>query len=555
MTRNLYNDTFKFDIDPDKGQISLVFGTSGSGKSVFLETTAWKYFKQGYSVIFITEKSKNPFESCFATLPIKNYIHEHQCKFRGMELLQRDFCKDLVKIYHPMFLPDDSPMYRGVKRQIFSEKSIPFNWFSMSLKMQHKALAVLLGQNFDQKRVTACWNALQHCDDETTIFDFLNILDKMHKGDQERNSIFDELEGSIDKSDLKSIFNSFRPFRQFCFLQPEIAKTNLNIAKIANEHKFHKISTAFLHNETLKFFVLINILLSFDQALVQGLVKRRVLLVFEELMNVIPKTKSSTVQEDLANLVISGFREWRNSGVSTIGTAQNIFDTEQRLRNAVNKKIFFKLSQDDKMRLLRDTGWKREQLEIVHGLQVGEFVWVEELEQEEYVKYKAHMPPFAHAEEGNNFIEMFSKEYPEMLTDNKILLKIWEELRDEQEKNALKSLKEKIAERKQIETLKEQQKINIINAEEKINKKLQKEMQQEQKIKTREKISEDVYKLKKINPHLQYSKIALTYKKSSEFVKRAAVDYAVKIADWDFLLQNGIAPEVIKQLQENLAIT
>ena len=218
------------------------------------------------------------------------------------------------------------------------------------------------------------------------------------------------------KRSIETIANSFYMFGNYYCFQPDNFKLQYKVGENVEEIKIlnqegileilndnshiHQLSTVYYTDKRVKYVVIINFLLQMAEAIGKGGVKHPIYLSFDEIRNILPKIgkeMGASFQIELSMLIGELLRELRNTGKGVTADlfTQEYFKTDSEATASVNTRHWMRCSLEDKKILIRDFEWTKSRIELIDGLQTGECIIIEELEEYEGTKFLVSMPPFA----------------------------------------------------------------------------------------------------------------------------------------------------------------
>lgn len=502
----------------------LICGVTGSGKSVFANLIAYLLKKLGYTIVYITEKESFELYNAFGILPITADYHIKNLMRQGLSPIIDDF-----KIYHAITF-----------NMPFKEKLPPINWFSFSIKDVHSyGFSVMMTGDVDKQTVRVCESTKKQLDKNDNIWTFLEKVYKRIKAQDfdlfsyDPEDMFLPIKTIGTEKTLSDIKDGISDFRHHFFLQPEDSKYNLDMIEVLNDNKHtHLFSTKWIPEKKIKQFCTLEIAIKIDKALGSGKVKHPVCVMIEEAENEFPESKKTNFEEITCKFFINLMRRIRQKGM-VVSTSQNYFSTDKDFRKACNQKFLGILSKEDKQTLAKDFYylWKKDQMDALGRLGKGQFVWWEEVERTEIASIiQAHLPPFANAEEGEDFIEKYREFYPEKCVQNYKIYNEIKELRDSIEKERKLLLKE--MEKSERQKAKEREEAKQKKTEE--LKEEVKKVKEESKYTIVEILGKDSYNKRKVDLK-SWGKIGKETGKNIRTSRKYAFAYARIIRDEEFI--------------------
>jgi len=504
----------------------LCAGITGSGKTINLEQQMYVCHKEGYTTIFLTCKDTDPFASCYCQFPPQKAYHLNLLKASGINIETIP-----VQIYHPFTF--DFP---------YAKKHPPYQFFSFGIKdLSELSLVALLGTEEDRLSVRYGIDNLKTVSNNVDLYDFLwGLKAKLAKQGVsfDKEKLFTGVGEPLDEKGLTRLISSFNKFRDNSFMQSQNFDLNLDYVNMINDNsKIHVLSTHFLKDKRLKYFVYITFLQNLLNALNSGRIKNKVFLVIEEVKTLLPLSGSSSYEKKLVEQLVDALCTIRTAGkgVYVVTSTQAYHQTNKYFRGSVNKNLFFNLSRDDMKALQDSKEVKIEQINILTSLNRGEFVFYEDLinDNKPTVKYKTFMPPFCHAEAEYDFYKMFTKLKPDEMIDFKDLFKRMKLLRKERETMALKRLKDFVKKKRSSDEAKKKERLEQSIEREKES--VKKELVRSNIEKVRLEKSKGVYNLKASSPNLSWTALGGKFGVSGGTAKRYALAHAREVDDNEFI--------------------
>ena len=559
------NYNYKNRVIEDK--VCIWVGSTGSGKTVANFTRTNMFKKLGYTCIRLTEKKINPFESLCMMIPVKEKYHLDNLKIQGEEPMAKEELKGLVKVWHPLIIPNvQTKDGRDLHERLFKKRHFPINWFCFPIRMPQPVIMAILMGNADKETVRVCRTIVESLDKNEDLWDMVDkvsteILSKKYAVFYDQRYMGADIGLVGSKRTIETIANSFYIFSEYYCFQPEDFSMEYEVAgrtekvrmldqegilEILNDNKhIHQLSTAHYSDKRAKYVVILDFLLQMADAIQKGRVNHPIYLSLDEIRNLLPKIgkeMGASFQIELSMLIGELLRELRNAGkgVTSDLFTQEYFRTDSEATASVNTRHWMKCSLEDKKILIRDFEWTKPRIELLDGLQTGEGVIVEELDEYEGTKFLVFMPPFSVPE--FDALESFSNEYPEEMASYNDLFKRLVRHRKEIEDKAQKRLTEKqITRQKEAEEKKQGKQEKL---KEQIEKKVTAKMQKESRQQTKEQLKEECYKMRKEGylsnkEPISFSIIAGKLGLSDPTTRAYCYQHALKIKDYEFLRLEG----------------
>ena len=475
-------------------QICMIAGTSGSGKSVFSNTLANEIRKCGNrTVIYVTEKESDELANAFHIFsPTKSY------HVTGLERQHIETNTLPVKVYHPFTF--NIP---------YKHKLPPMTFFGYSLKdISEEGFSTIIPTESGIS-VDICLDVKRIMDKKDSFYDFLWELHQRVNSEFKIDEVFNPenlfvpTERAGDKRTIKSVKSAFMPFRQDFMILPDDNLNILNYVDLLNDNEHvHHLTTKYITNQKVKTFAIVEFLKGIDNALRTGLVKNQLVLVFEEMKILIPSGNLQGYQQELLKLIRTLFSRLRTKAY-VIATAQSVFDINSKFRTLFSKTFLGKLNFADIGVLNKVYQFTKVDQNKLYSLKVGDFVlWESGQYEDERLSDAIHimLPPFANAEEGEDFFHKYKAEFKEQCVNNVGLYNSLKELNKKFESKRIESLKLWIKESDEKKVKKETKKSGQVDDAKDKLKKVQSEKQ--------DIIMKQVYTLKTENPDMSWRDIA-----------------------------------------------
>jgi len=470
---------------------TLISGYTGSGKSVFANTLANDIAEQGnYTVIYITEKESDELANAFHMFPAKENYHVNMLKEQQQNIKTKP-----VKIYHPFTF-----------KIPYKRKLAPINYFTFDIKKISRSGFNSLISSDSPLIVDVCLDVSKKINDNATFYDFMWKLFEDIKLEEEGVSydpddMFIPIESAGSKTTIKNVKLALKPFRENYMITESNCKHHLDYVKMCNDSEHvHHITTKFISSRKLKIFTIIETLMSIDRAIKSGKVKKQLVLVFEEI-KILFGGNLEPFQLQLLDVIYKLFSRIRTKAF-VIATTQSLSDLNYKVTGLFSKKFLGRLSDNDVKSLIKYFYLRTIDQQKLRMLKIGEFVLWESGDYEDEQlseKIMIDIPPFANAEQGEDFFTEYKKAFPDKVVSAVNIYKEMKRKRDKAEKRRTSELKEfekKLKGKKEVKDLKKDGKLD--EAKEKI---------QELKDETVEILMKQVYDLKEANPDWSWSKI------------------------------------------------
>lgn len=496
-------------------EILMIAGATGSGKSVFANTLVNEIHEQGdYTAIYVTDKETDELANA------SHVFKPNEKEFYHINMLDeqnQDVKTVPAKIYHPFTfnIPHRKKLH-------------PVNFFTYNLKEVSKEAIKSIIPSDSEQIIDITLDILKHLKEDESFYDFLwklylNREEKEGEIDYDPEELFIPSEQSTSKTTLKNLKLAFKPFRDNLFLMPENSPYNLDFVKLCNDSThFHHLTHKWITDKKLKLFSIINFLNGIDKALASGLVKKKLVIVFEEVKILFPSGELDKGTTELLMLIYALLSRIRTKAF-VICTGQSIFDINWKIRGLFSKTFLGKINKNDIRIMIKDFGLRSLDYKKLISLKIGEFVAWEQIEEtdEEQLTAKCviDIPPFANAELGFEFFAEYAKQFPENCVTHEQVYKEMSDYRDVVEKKRMAELK---AFENEKSVRKESKELRSEGKNEEATEKL-KELKREKV----EIIMQQVYELKTENPDMSWRSIAKKVKglKSHLTAKKYYEDY------------------------------
>lgn len=438
-----------------------------SGKSVLAAQLCYEFWNnEKRTIIFLSEKKGDPFINALCQFDNReeNFIQINKYFNRQERTIP-------TKLYHPFTFRLDP-----------RTKLPPIKFYTYSIKdLDADSLAIILATEPDNSFVSICEEIKNELTNKEDIWEFIwKVWQSKRKVQTKVSTDFVPLESESKKRPVARINRMFKPFRTDFFIQPENTETNIDYIQILNDEKhWHFFGNEWIEEKKNTYLDLYLRLKGIDQALASGKVKNQVVLVLEEIKFLLPNKEQfvqTIYQKILAQKVVELLQRLRTK-CSVIMTMQSIFDTDLRVINTVMSWILFKPPINDIKRLAKDFGFGQDDQNMLYSLKFGgEFtLWAVESKAEGETqklpdkKFKAFLPPFMVAGQGDSFFKIYEEEHQELMQNNIELYNIMkqrlieaEEKKTQREREYYQKLeeeekkkKEKATDSKEVEVLKE----------------------------------------------------------------------------------------------------
>jgi GTPase SAR1 family protein len=476
-----------------QNSLALVVGSSGSGKSVFANSMVNELVENGYTAIYITEKEADELANAFHCFEPSMGYHVNMLREQRQEAKVRP-----VKIYHPWTF--------GIP---YKKKLPNIKWFTYDLKQVSRAGFRSIISSESPMVIDVCMDLASSISEDATIYDFLwklylNINNEESQQKLSRDDMFLPSESPGSRTTLKNVKLAFKTFVDNYFLEPYNSDMHLNYVDMCNDSEhIHHLTHKWIKNDKAKLFSIIEFLEGINRAISSGLVKKQIVLVFEEIKILFPSGQLEPYQEQLLDLIYKMFSRIRTHAF-VIATSQSYFDLNRKVVGLFPYKFIGRIDKRDIGGLIKLYQIKSFEQYKLYSLKIGEFLLWEsnEFNEDEQFSYKiiVDVPPFANHEQGSDFFTKYASEYPDYVSNSVEIYNLMVKRRDEAERN-------RISQNESYQKLQQSKKeVKDLRQDGKVEEALQKV--QAIKKEKRGIIIKQVYDLKSGNPELSWSEVA-----------------------------------------------
>ncbi len=378
------------------------------GKSLGIESVVHNYWKEGFTVINLTDVKLN-FENCFAMLPTKVIPDFHKYKIEKQNELDK-MHQVPMKIYHPFTF------------NLPSRKHLPnMNIFTIPLKsLRREHFSFLSETHSSSETVKLLLGTTESLKSTEGMYAYFRLVNSMieekqsfYKGKKIKNSssgFFTSASTSGTMKDIKNIHSLLKPFNIDYFLSSETNDLNIDFVKMINDQEhYHCLTYKWLKDEKMQYFAILSFLMGIDKALDQA--KHPVVLVIDEIRKLVPN-KATGYKEYLGEIIKNMLIICRNKGLggtSIICGSQQFFDIEEDIRNSFTEIMLGRLPPQDIERLAKIHGWNQAMRHKMTSMKKNHFHRLGDTEVDEYTfKFPVH----AHKEPFHNFFHLYHKYFP-----------------------------------------------------------------------------------------------------------------------------------------------
>lgn len=385
----------------------LFVGTTGAGKSLAMEKTIHDYYRQGYTIIHLTDV-KMSFETCFASMP-KDIVPEFH-RFRIEDIDKMQFRQIPLKIYHPYSF--NVPKRKVLpKIQFFTVpiESLAREHFSFlsETKIESETVKLMMASVDKLKKNEGLYPFIHN------IFEMIEEKTSVYHGRKIRKTnpeFHTTVKTSGTTKDAGQIESYFRPFKTDYFLAESNCPHNIDFKKMINDQKhYHCLTYKWIKDKKIRYFTILCWLLGIVDVL-EDYAKNPVCLVIEEIRYLCPD-KATGFENFLANIIkeILSVARATGRGTTIIASSQEFFDIQESLRNSFSEKLFGRLAQIDIERLGKTHGWNQQRRQDLTEMDRNHFHRLGDKENDEYILC---FPPHPHREEKMSFMNLYHRYFP-----------------------------------------------------------------------------------------------------------------------------------------------
>jgi len=399
----------------------LVYGNVGSGKSIAAEQIVNFYYRNGYTIISLSDV-KDTIEFGFSMFPPK--ARYHLWNLRKFNCPQH---RMPVKIYHP-YSPE---LRKGIKYP-------DINFYTISIKNLTRTDLNYLAESNENKRSIqiileelsklskhdGLWHLVFRADERTESIANLTKSTMRYRSD-DPNTFFTRSKLGTEKT--SSEMNSyFQPFITNHSLMPHSFPHNIDIKQIMNDQQhYHIFTTKWVKDDRLKRFYILHLLHSIINN--ADAAKNPILIYLEEIRYLSP-AKDDGANRFLAEEIKREMTRFRNMGMGfgIVGTTQTYWDVHPEVLGSFNEIIIGKITDPKETeKICKSLRFTQQDTKILQSLQTGHFIVKcrdEFTDEPTWQNIRLFAPPHAHAEGGDSFMLLYQKHYPEkMKTINQFL--------------------------------------------------------------------------------------------------------------------------------------
>lgn len=446
----------------------IIIQRSGGGKSLSAESIIEEHHEYGkYIVIHLTDM-KDEFEPCYAMFEPEMKYHLDKLRYEG-----KVPSKKKVKIYHPFTFDIPSKLLPKMELFTFPIKSL-----------NRTRLSLISETHQSTDSVTLLLNAIRSLPKSGSIYDLVHNIErdiqtnvKKKFGGQivkaNKNFFFLRTGQKGSKTSVAQVGSWFEPFLYDYMLAPSNFKLNFDAKKLLQDQEsYHCLVTKWIKDPKMKYFVM----LSFFNEIIENIeyAKHPVLFVIEEVAKLVPQSPEG-FKVFLAEYIRDELLTMRSQGrgCGAIMTSQGL-DFDDMLKEKGSKMLIGQIVGINELaRLAKSLKYGKDMVNKIKSLRRNQFI---KYGDEKLDAFVVLFPSHCHAETVYNFIEMYSRHYPEKMRNYKDLKdevkkhlkeieQVFQKRCDEEDRQKEKELKEeqerasgKEKLRQELEDLKEKMK-------------------------------------------------------------------------------------------------
>lgn len=372
-------------------EVGLTIGGVGSGKTTLNAYKSYIRHHHNNSVVLNINDWKGNMENCFTMFyPTESY-HLNLLKKQGMKPEQFK-----TEIYIPFSYSDKSffqTTHRFPEMHIFS---IPIKSF-LSNDM---ILSILFENEKQTTSMSALKNVIQGMEDKESYWDLRYRL--RHRSEKE----------------LKEILPRLQLLEEDMFLQPENAKTNINLKEMLNDYSYHALIDKSVRDKKLKYMIIAYFLVNIRENIERA--KYSLVLVLDEVRGLLPagaKGFRERFTDFFGDEIVIASRNI-GKGVSILMAGQFFDLIHKKVRTSATDHYFGKIDPDTLKSLKKDYAMTKDQIEpyetLIEENKKGRFI---RRGHESDDSFTGCVPPHALPEEGITFMEMYKEQYPDKIRD------------------------------------------------------------------------------------------------------------------------------------------
>lgn len=395
-------------------QIILVNGGVGSGKSIGSEGIVNYYYRNGYTVISLSDV-KDQIEQGFSMFEPKEYYHLENIRRYGSP-------KGSIptKLYHPFtFTIPKNHKLPDINFYTFNIKNImrtDLNFIAESSENK-KSIQIIIDTLQKLKNDEGLHHLVYYAENQTESMANLVKTGMRFRSDNP-DDFFTKSKIGTEKTSSE-ITSFFKPFIVDYNLTPENCPYNLDIKKVMNDQKhYHIFTTKWIKDKKQKQFYILHLLNEIMQN--TDYAKHPVLLYIEEIRFLLPQSSEGSIPF-LAEEVKNTLTRMRNMGMgfACIMTTQAYRDTHERVIDSCNEIFITKLTSLKEYEFIgKALRLTTQEINLLKSVERGEYVIKakdEFSDEPSQQKIKLFMPPHAHCEVEYNFFKHYEHYFPDKM--------------------------------------------------------------------------------------------------------------------------------------------
>ena len=392
----------------------LVYATIGGGKTLCAAQILNYYYRHGYTIISLSDV-KDSIEFGFSMFPPtadyhRRGLHKWGCPSHGVP----------VKLYHPY------------SAELKAHQKYPdINFYTLNIKnLTRTDLNYLSESNENKRSIQILLEEIQRLGKE----DGLHHL--VFRSDTQTESVANLMKSSVRfRSDDPDTFFTrskmgtektssemnayFQPFISNYAITPASFPNNLDIKTVMNDQKhYHLFTTKWVKDDRLKRFYILHLL---HELIANADAAQHPILIYLEEIRYLAPAKEAGADKYLAEEIKREMTRFRNMGrgFGIVGTTQTYWDVHPEVLGSFNEIVLGRIPDPrEQEKLGKALRMSLQDTKLLQSLDIGEFLirCKDEFSDEPSLqKVLWFMPPHAHAEGGENFIDWYAHFYPDRM--------------------------------------------------------------------------------------------------------------------------------------------
>lgn len=392
----------------------LVYATVGGGKSLAAEQIVNYYHRHGYTVISLSDV-KDTVELGFAMFsPTADYqragLRKWGCPSHPVG----------IKLYHP-FSAELKPnqKYPDINFYTINIKALTrtdLNYLSESNENK-RSIQIILEEIQRLSRDDGLHHLVFRADTQTESIANLTKSSVRFRSD-DPNTFFTRSKMGTEKT--SSEMNAyFQPFIQNYAITPASFPSNLDIKAVMNDQKnYHLFTTKWVKDYRLKRFYILHLL---HEIIANADAAQHPILIYLEEIRYLAPAKEAGADRFLAEEIKREMTRFRNMGrgFGIIGTTQTYWDVHPEVISSFNEIVLGRIPDPrEQEKLGKALRLSLQDTKLLQSLEVGQFLirCKDEFSDEPSLqKVLWFMPPHAHAEGGEQFIDWYAHYFPDRM--------------------------------------------------------------------------------------------------------------------------------------------